>query len=434
MAHSENSENNQIEKIQSNTTELTIPQVGNFCNYRGKDGRFIYENGMQGILAKQMLSQLYPAPGWLRSKLTLFSIPMKDQNNDDIVKIDSGQKIIGSSGNFQTTYEAIFGSGKLTIKKSTLKNLSDSARIMVSSKVLNPALFLKIQMELYEILDPRETRTLEQILIDSEKLSEWKEEFKDFNNFEMTLKIPLMILACNICHSEEVLFFVEGFYKNNYVYNQIRTGNLDKETPCVLLSIPGINVAYSGLPLKFYKDDIQIMNISIREIIRNLWECVLESAKLHSCKIIAMPPIGLGLFAQSRGNQMARLYFQTLFQVLSVSNYCQDFDKIFFNPGIFCAEFQEDLLNYPDILGNDKIRLFDGDVKFLAIEFAKMGKKCGILNPSDSDVTWGIYDVGEYYKTAGKAAEEDFSATSTAWVGSKGISDVYTNISKIKSV
>lgn len=167
-----------------------------------------------------------------------------------------------------------------------------------------------------------------------------------------------------------------------------------------------------------------------------MWQGVLHAAQEQNCKVLSLSAIGLGAFLdptwdESQKKQVAELYYGELLKLLSQPEYQGKFDAIYVNPVFPFAKnaLQEAQERSPQAA--PIIHPFDGDVKFLAIEFAKNDIRCALLNPSDPDVMWGTNDVGEYYKKGHYAGEEDIGATSTAALGSAGISDVYRNEAKI---
>lgn len=401
-------------------------RIGKFSNYAGLDGNPIRYNARQAYLAKQMLQQLSPASDWKSSAVTKLTTSLADQPNKviQIKATDDDSK-------------AAFGGGEVSVSVSTLQELSDSAEIITASSLLPAPLFLKVQQELRDNIDPQEKRSLKELLID--KYETWKQDyqrlgFKTVAEFERSANIPLNMLAMNVCHSQKTHFFVEQeLSSNGNAVNKLRSINLDTATPTVLLSTPGLNLAYGGSQALS-----SLTNGTAELLITNMWESVLASAINQNCNNLAFSAIGLGAFlpstmTQIQKSEVASLYYKTLLEKLSQPEFKGKFDSIHINPVFDFAKaaLAEQKQHHPEAASI--VHQFDGDVKFLAIEFSKENIRCGLLNPSDPDVMWGKYDVGEYYKNGDYVGEEDLVATSTASLGSIGISDVYTNPNKIKS-
>lgn len=423
--------------------------IGRFSKYAAADGNSISGGTRQGALAKKMINQLNPEKGWENSHVTQLSQPLKDQA-DATVTIQAKSK----------DEENAFGAGVVTISKSTLKKLSDSAQIVTNSKRVTRELFLKIQKELYQHINPQDKRTLETVILvaggkeNGQKLLEdWRNSWKELGfssaaELEVTLKRSMLFLATNICHAQEAHFFIEQEKRGDLALNKLRNDNLDKQVPNVILSIPGINVAYGGMPVKTIdgvlflgrnqKTDTGVVFnpvVTVEECITNMWEAVLDGAVLQDVRNLSMPAIGLGAFAGEHEGKIAPLYFQSLFKLLSSEKYKGKFDNVFFNPMAQGKAFDAELVKFQKELTNCNCNVvnFNGDVLLLGVELAKQGHRCALLNPSDADVTWGVYDVGEYYKFGNYVGEEHIGATSTAMLGSRGVNDVYTNPNKIKS-
>ncbi len=407
-----------------------IQGVGGFAEYKGINNKIIYGNSaIQGVLAKQMLSQLDPKDGWEKSPITELKTPLHQQ---------TGSIVISSK-----SFESAFGDGECRISKEELKRLSDTAKIVTNSKMITPELFLKIQNELIDKINPQEKRTLSDIIPEQDK-DKWLKDYKNLGynskeELEQILNTPLILLSSNICHSQEVHFFVEQQLSEDTppkALNKLRNADLDKETPCVVLSIPGINLAYSGLPITKESDgDLTVGTMSAKQLATNMWESVLSSAISQNCRNLAMPAIGLGEFAGGYGDEMSKIYFSSLFELLKSEKYSGKFDNVLFNPIQYGQNFQDELKKHQDALqkSNCNVQAVSCDVKMLAVEFAKKQQKCALLNPSDMDVVLGKYDVGEYYKSGHYVGEEDIAATSTAAIGSTGISNVYRDPNRITS-
>lgn len=424
------------------TEILTIVEsIGAFAAYKGLDGQEIYGNQLQAVLAKQMLKQLSPKKGWESSPVTELEIPLSEQTDDGIITVGPESYLPG--GLTADRFKQAFGENKCTISKHKLKELADTARIVTNSSMVTPELFLMIQQNFIPHIKSQERRTLQEIINEHQELASLSLNpsllgYSSQEDLNKVLNMPLTILGSNICHSQELHFFVEQRLEQQngkqYAFNKLREGNLDDKTPCVLLSIPGINLRYGGLPVDLKTDGDITLNgsVSAKQLAHNMWGSVLNSALLQKCNNIVMPAIGLGAFAGNHPETIAKIYFEELFKLLQDPRYKNQFN-VLFNPIQYKNLFNNTLQKYQNKIQENGcyIQAIDCDTKMLAIEFAKKGHKCALLNPSDMDVVLGKYDVGEYYKKGHYVGEEDLAATSTAAVGSQGISDCYTNPSKI---
>ncbi|MBS0286289.1 MAG: hypothetical protein JSR17_03285 [Proteobacteria bacterium] len=401
--------------------------VGTFSRYIGLDGAPIFNNRQrQAYLAKQLMRQLSPAPGWETSQVTQLSQPLAAQPNRQLIIQATDQDSV-----------AAFGQGRAAISIDTLKKLQDTAFIMTSQSLLPKELYLVLQTQLYDAITHEERRTLGQIF--GSYYGQWRMQyqqlgFKTAEEFDKIANIPLNLLTVGVCHSQEVHFFVEQqLLQDGRAVNKLREVNLDSATPTVLLSCPGINFAYGGAITEQYLADG-----TAKMLIENMWQGVLSSAVKQNCTHLALPAIGLGAFlpaswSQEKKAKVASLYFDTLLQLLAKPEFQGKFEAIHINPVFDFAQqaLQKAMHQQPTVTN---VHPFGGDVKFLAVELSKNGMRCGLLNPSSPDVMLGKYDVGQYYKNGGYVGEEDFSATSTSFMGSKGVNKVYTDPQRIQSV
>ncbi len=408
----------------------TIAQtIGQFSQYRGMDGKLIYgTHQRQAFLAKQLLAQLLPEDGWESSAVTTLKYPLAALAAQEL-KIHA----------VDADTAAAFGPGCVTISTPTLKKLADSARITTNTTLLPPALFLEIQHRLRDKINMQEKRTLKEIL--GHQYESWATRFAELGfssraDFDRSSNIPLNTLALNVCHSQELHFFVEQHLTaDGKALNSLRNQNLNGLTPSVLLSTPGMNFAYGG-----HKAIEYLSNGSAKIFISNMWETVLKSAEIQGCRHLAFSAIGLGAFlpgtwSTEQKAQVTQIYYQSLMEQLAKPKFHGKFDSIHINPVFdFAKRKLEEAKSAAHPAIGSLVHQFAGDVKFFAVECAKNDIKCGLLNPSDPDVMWGKYDIGEYYKTGDYVGEEDLAATSTASLGSVGLCDVYTNRTKINGV
>jgi hypothetical protein len=195
-----------------------------------------------------------------------------------------------------------------------------------------------------------------------------------------------------------------------------------------------MNFSYGGAKAIEYLENGQAS-----ELIDAMWLSILTAAANQGCRHLVFPAIGLGAFLppdwpEANKSKVAALYYQSLMQQLAKPELSGKFDSIHINPVFnFARKALAAAKQKATPALSAKVHDFSGDVKFLAVELAKRGIKCGLLNPSDSDVIWGKYDIGEYYKNpkGDYVGEEDLASTSTASLGSVGMCDVYTNPAKM---
>lgn len=514
--------------------EFTLT-VGHPAECRGMDGKKISEGLLQGILAKQMLSQLSPASGWMKSDLTKLKIPLSEQLDEEIVNISSNSaypindfsnnfmaqdiashivrkepeikddpaeldrriaeelKLIGIPVDLMTKeeYESSFGDGVCRISKKELKRLAESAYIVTNSDMVTPELFIQIQRVLNDInlsghsyLLHQEKRTLREILKESsidientDQYPKWHWRSLDYSSKEkldQILNTSMMWLSSNICHSQEVHFFVEqDESENSLTCNKLRNVILDNESPNILLSIPEIklNLKSSDLNVNIIRTndgeadnnkilDLQLKNdhdtnfISAKKLAINRWTSVLDSAIVHNCRNIVMQIIELEDFVDydvyPLKEIMMTISFESLLELLEDRKYGTKFDNILFNPNtkhkMTQKIFHKLLLKYQDQIQKNGCYLKEiiYDVKMTAIEFAKQGIRCAILTDSNIDFILGKNDIGNKYKySINYSLEEDIAATSTACIGSRGIQSkhvegkleqvLYTNRSRVLS-
>lgn len=408
--------------IKANNIAKTI---GEFSIYKGINEKKIHDKEGPAFLAKQLLAHCQPEDDWETANLTKLKKPLIEQKNKEI--------IVTTKGNPQAI--AVFGEGKVHISRQVLAKLSSSAEIVTQQSLIPQQLFLKIQNELIDQIGEQEQRTLGEILHENNLTTRWRKNWKalGFNSikaFDKTANTSMLILASGICLAGDIHFLVEQHKSNGLAYNKIRKGNLNKATPTLLLSIPGLNLRYG----------VDIEKSLQKELIIQMWDCVLAAAKRKGVKFLSIPAIGLGAFAGKNPSQTASFYFDSLMKLLA-TKYKNDFSSIYYctrsskKPEGFNTEFQTALNQYADKIGKTQIQNYKNDVKFLAVELAKQNIRCALINPSDADVVWGVRDVGEYYKQVKNsyAVEEDIAATSTAPFLSREISGVYTNNKKVVS-
>ena len=178
----------------------------------------------------------------------------------------------------------------------------------------------------------------------------------------------------------------------------------------MLVSSPALNFGYG---VASYLDQDQQVEY-IMGMYRNLFASTIQEGRNY----IAMPAAGLGEFKGKPD-----VYFNTLMLVASEFPTL----NIIYNPAKYVTAFEKSLLKAKPI----NVVRATKDVVFVANELCKAGYPCAFHNPSDSDVVYGVYDIGEYWKTGqgiGYVGEEHIGSLTTAPLNSRGLNpDVYSH-------
>ncbi len=222
-------------------------------------------------------------------------------------------------------------------------------------------------------------------------------------------------MAVGVCHTQEIdLLVSHQKYEDGKAYTAPREGAVDdSKPPILLLSSPALNITYGTAG---NLTDLQ-RKAHIQAMYRNIFNAAVQSKLAY----IAMPAAGLGVFG---GN--AAEYFSALMAV------AKEFPKlnIIYHPGHpnNNTPFQSAMEAASNPLN---VAQATKDVLYIADELCKRGIQCALHNPSDADVVYGVYDVGEYWKNGkgnGFVGEEDIGAKTTAVLGSKGLNpNAYAN-------
>lgn len=432
---------NNIAIVNAGSDELLLTEVnqialsiGKFSAYRGVDQSYIYGNACQAFLSKQMLMQLNPTPRWLVDSVTALSSPLSEQSLEERVVITTNagcavSVISGLPGFVDDLASRAFGDATCFVSKRKLQQLALSTKLFAAHD--NYRLLHKLfGQKFYANIEPQEKRSMQSIagesISDLQIKVQQQSQFLQEAEFAAATEMPLNVYATKICHAQEVLFFVEQQVEHEFALNKIRSGDLDNEMPVVLLSIPGLNFAYGFRDAASRNAVLADDGAQAKLLLCDMWRAVLKAAVGMQVEVLVIPPIGLGAFLPgSWSNQqkasVAGYYFAALSMVL---NEYQEQNKltylrhIFYHPLFYKDELRDSCSQHID---SGLLNVFERDVKFFAIELAKAGYRAALVNPSDSDVIWGKYDVGEYYKDGHYVGEEDLAATSTAALGSIGI-------------
>ena len=274
-------------------------------------------------------------------------------------------------------------------------------------------------------------------------------------HLETILSDSLTELCTGVCVSQEGYYFVDG---TGSTMNQLAPLTPD---PVVFLSAPGLDFctpsttrlempkyfeAIEGVPdtadLKMrWKGFREGGEFELRARVKSLYRVVLTSARLQGVRNPSMLPMGLGVFLynvnKADHDGVRGAYFRAQYELLTEEDW--GFETYWLNPAQHRG-FAEELLRDGIAKGAFKPRcnivLHNRDAKFLAVEMAKERMRPGVLNPSDCiAVMQGLigyyWEIGQGDRYVG---EEDFAATGTGILARCGISDVYTDVARIRQV
>ncbi len=210
--------------------------------------------------------------------------------------------------------------------------------------------------------------------------------------------------AVGICHYQEIDLLVT--YQNGpdgKAYAVPRNGQIDVNAPAILLlSTPALNFAYGAAYANF--SDVNLKYVT--GMYRNLFNAAQQQGRQY----IAMPAMGLGVFGGD-----PNLYFSALMaaakEFLTLN--------IIYHPAGNSALFKQ----YLNATGSPQnVVEATKDVMFIADELTKNGKPCALVNPSDSAVGFGLYDVGMFWKDgrgANYVGEEHIGSVTTGPLNSR---------------
>ena len=269
-------------------------------------------------------------------------------------------------------------SGKLTISGERVDRLVKSAKTYVNTELFPEGLYAQVMQS--------NSLTAQDSTLSVKANFHWQN------------------LAVGVCHAQEIDLLVSQDIKNGRAIASTRVGVINKDEPAILLlSSPALNFAY-GTAENLTKSEKKQF---IKGMYRNLFNATVSEGREY----IAMPAAGLGIFGGEPD-----LYFKLLMDV------AKEYPKlnVIYHPAQFGKQFDEALnkAQLPNVVRATK------DVLFIADELTKNGKPCAFHNPSDADVVFGVYDVGEYWKSgkgAGYIGEEHIGAMTTAPLNSIGL-------------
>ncbi|KAL0210433.1 hypothetical protein RCL1_004869 [Eukaryota sp. TZLM3-RCL] len=405
--------------------------IGTFSRYCGVNDDVLYLDECLAFTAKSMLSAC-KATNPHTGPLTFLSIPLQEQDDAEIIRISPSSKRLSR----------VYGVGTSVISMRSLKKLHSSARLFFLSSAQIPFLTKQLFLTLPSLkgnspfIQHQDTRKLAD-LIPRQVSNELRSNPASFGyspSFDTNtlLNTSIMTLASTYCHVQRVHFFIEqSLSSDGRALNKIRDCNLDESLEVLLISIPGFNFAYSGISQELRRLVLKSQD-TFELMLEAFWTVVLAAAVSFDCSILSFPAVGMGVFLPQHlpnnlSLKIAESYFTTLVKVLSLPKF-SSISCIYFNPAGYSSTLDDVLMTS----SCSKIINFKGDVLLLAVELSKNNFFCALLNPSDSDVLLGVYDVGEYWKSQGSyVGEEHIAATSTAVLGSAGMNDVYVNADKM---
>ena len=229
-------------------------------------------------------------------------------------------------------------------------------------------------------------------------------------------KIHIQNLAAGVCHSQKIDLLAQpeiptfGEYKGKVILAP-KNGNITKDMNAILLlSSPALNFAYGSKPGSFLSSDEQI------RYLEGMYRNLFNAAVAEKYEYIALPAAGLGVFAGDKIEEIRKMYFGILTRI------SKEFPNlnIIYNSGhpTNAADFDAIFEKEPSA---NLVRT-NQDVMIVAHTLTQKGKPCAFHNPSDADVVFGIYDVGEYWKNGkgdGYVGEEHIGAMTTAPLNSR---------------
>lgn len=407
-----------------------------------ENGSNVSKNKVRSAIIMDVIRQQIEVAGNYKAAITKLKKPISTQC----------RLLTFSALHMDEIYRRYWGEGTSFLPARILAKQADDARIITNPSLIPPRCYFEIinTPQVYnEIRNHQEQRTLKKVLIKANLYNHWKTHysklgFNSTEDFNKVANLPMLMLASQVCHVQDVHFFIEqetGLLNTGaeFGFEKIRNGNLAEFVPTTLLSIPCINFSYGEASVTA-RNMLQNHHgmVEIRRLLYGIWQNAFEATIAKGCTSMSIAAIGLGEFIKGlpsyKRNKIAELYFATFFKVLnSNSRYKHKIKHIFYNTGPYSGFFIKELSKYS--IDNDPnacyVENFKGDSKLLAVELGKAGEKCAFINPSDADVIWAKNDIGEYYKHNPWALEESIAVTSTAFAGSCCISDVYQNREKI---
>lgn len=213
-------------------------------------------------------------------------------------------------------------------------------------------------------------------------------------------------IATQICHVQKIDLLIEHTLDGyNRAVAKPKNGKIDKGAPAVLLvSTPALNFDGNNKGVAQHLSERERL-----KYIKGMYRNIFNSTVLEGYKYITMPAAGLGQF---KGDP------EECFNALA--EVAKEFPalNIIYHPGNYPEAFEGMLANHKP----NNITQATKDVFYLADQLTRNGYPCAFHNPSDADVVYGVYDVGEYWKNGKRFAylgEEHACALSTGPLNSR---------------
>jgi len=347
-------------------------KVGIFSNYQCEAGQHAQSIPFEKKPAQQLLKSL----GCVHHAIDPLSITFEEKPLKGNVKED----IVISAFNKGTL--------KLTITAERVEELLDSAKIYVNTSLFPKGEYLP--------------------LIRNSSITAQDGRQDSHGHYYQNI-------ATQICHVQKIDLLVEhALYEHSQAVAKPKNGKIDKAAPAVLLvSTPALNFDPNNKGVAQHLSERERL-----KYIKGMYRNIFNAATSEGYKYIAMPAAGLGQF---KGKPEE--YFNALAEV------AKEFPalNIIYHPRFYHRDFGKMLDSHKphNIIQATK------DVFYLADELTKNGYPCAFHNPSDADVVYGVYDVGEYWKNGTGLAylgEEHCCAVSTGPLNSRLLNpEVYNN-------
>lgn len=258
--------------------------------------------------------------------------------------------------------KGLLGTGRPTIKVSTLRKFQDSSIVVVDGKIIKPEYFKTKVGQLQEI----ETEG-------------------------------------TVCHGQYCLSFVKqaGITDDGKACYQLKDGPIDEDQTFVMLSMSGFSQTKAeGITLKKTE---------------SLWETILATAKVMKVTKISSPALGMG--AYNKGAAATELYFDGLCAQLQRPKFAE-ITEFRINPTSKTnhAILQKVLAKPENSSLKDRLKSFESDSLLLAETLAQQesGQRWALINPSNGNVTAGKKEIGNIFLADIGQAEEFFTAMTTA--------------------
>ncbi|MFC3907963.1 hypothetical protein ACFORL_02560 [Legionella dresdenensis] len=278
--------------------------------------------------------------------------------------------------------------GTLTIPGARLDRLLNSAKVYVNTDIIKPGLYNQAVQG-------------KQVKAQDDQISE------DAN-------LHWLNMAVGVCHVQEIDLLVKQQVVDGKAISVPKEGKIGVDDPGILLlSSPALNFMTKGRALSQEQTS---------QLLTGMYHNIFSAAVAEGATHITMPAAGLGVFGGE-----PEVYFKIL---MDVARQYPNLNVIY-HPGHpnnipFFNEAMKQAGEPPNVIRASK------DVMYIADELAQQGIKCAFHNPSDADVVYGVYDVGEYWKNgrgAGFVGEEFIGVSTTAVLNSNGLNpSAYKNV------